>query len=188
FSTLVLYDVNFRLLQGDLAKSWSVSSDGLRYTFRLRESVTWHDGKPFTSKDVKFTLDIARNPEVASSFLAKLEMVKSVETPNATTVVVNLSRPNAALLDALTQMMILPEHHLGNVALKDLRTSQWWSTNPVGTGLFKWSKYVPDQYVELVAFDQYWRGRPKLDKLVNRYFKESGSAVLALRSGDIQFT
>jgi len=188
FSTLVLYDVNFQFLQGDLAKSWAVSPDGLKYTFKLREGVTWHDGKPFTSKDVKFTLDTIRHPDVASFFLAKLEMIKGVETPDATTVVVNLSRPNAALLDALTQVMMLPEHQLSSIAPKDLRTTNWWTTNPVGTGPFKWSKYVPDQYVELVAFDNYWRGRPKLDKLVNRYFKEAGSAVLALRSGDIQFT
>lgn len=188
FSTLVLYDVNFQFLQGDLAKSWTVSPDGLKYTFKLRDGVTWHDGKPFTSKDVKFTLDTIRHPDVASFFSAKLEMIKGIETPDATTVVLNLSRPNAALLDALTQVMILPEHHLASIAPKDLRTSSWWSTNPVGTGPFKWSKYVPDQYVELVAFDNYWRGRPRLDKLVNRYFKEAGSAVLALRSGDIQFT
>lgn len=188
FSTLLLYDVNFQFLQGDLAKSWTISPDGLKYTFKLREGVTWHDGKPFTSKDVKFTLDTIRNPDVASFFSAKLEMIRSVETPDANSVVVNLSRPNVALLDALTQVMILPEHALSSITPKDLRTTNWWSTNPIGTGPFKWSKYVPDQYVELVAFDSYWRGRPKLDKLVNRYFKEAGSAVLALRSGDIQFT
>lgn len=188
FSSLILYDVSFQYLQGDLASSWVASSDGLKYTFKLRKNVTWHDGKPFTSKDVKFTLDTARNPEVASLFLAKLEAIRSVEAPDASTVIVNMSRPNAALLDALTNLMMLPEHQLSAIPPKDLSKSTWWSTSPVGTGPFKWSKYVPDQYVELVAFDNYWRGRPKLDRLVNRYFKEAGSAVLALRSGDIQFT
>jgi peptide/nickel transport system substrate-binding protein len=188
YSSLVLYDVDFKRIEGDLAQFWRVTPDGLKYTFRLRPNITWHDGKPFTAEDVKFTLDLARNPEVGSIYQPRLEAIKSIDTPDTTTVVLNLSRPNAALLDALTQFMILPKHALGSVAPKDIRTSTWFSTSPVGTGPFKWSKYVPDQYNELVAFDKYWRGRPKLDKLVNRYFKEAGSAVIALRKGDIQFT
>ena len=68
------------------------------------------------------------------------------------------------------------------------RKIPWWTTNPIGTGPFKWSKYVADQYVELVANDEYWRGRPKLDKIINRYFKEPGSALIALQKGEIQFT
>ena len=188
YSSLVLYDVDFKRIQGDLALSWTASSNSLKYTFKLRPGLTWHDGKPFTSQDVKYTLDLARNPEVGSLFQPRLEAIKTIDTPDSTTVVLNMSRPNAALLDALTQFMILPQHALAGIAPKDIRTSTWFSTNPVGTGPFKWSRYAPDQFNELTAFDNYWRGRPKLDKLVNRYFKEAGSAVIALRSGDIQFT
>ncbi|HWG83983.1 MAG TPA: ABC transporter substrate-binding protein [Deinococcales bacterium] len=188
YSTLVLYDVNFQRVQGDLASSWRVTTDGLKYTFTLRPNLTWHDGKPLTSEDVKFTLDLARNPEVGAIWQPRVESIRSVEAPNPATVVINLTRPNAALLDLLSQFMILPKHALGSVAPKDIRTSTWFSTSPIGSGPFKWSKYVPDQYNELDAFPGYWRGRPKLDKLVNRYFKEAGSAVIALRKGDIHFT
>jgi peptide/nickel transport system substrate-binding protein len=92
------------------------------------------------------------------------------------------------LLDALTYLYIFPQHALASIAPKDLVKSSWWSTNPIGTGPFKWGKYVTDQYVELDAYDGYWRGRPKLDKLIDRNFTAAGSAVIALKSGDIQFT
>ena len=100
---------------------------------------------------------------------------------------IKTSKPNAAMLDAMTFVFMLPKHAIGAIAPKDLVKNTWWSTSPIGTGPFKWSKYVPDQYVELVANESYWRGKPKLDKLINRYFKEPGSALIALQRGEIQF-
>src|SRR5690606_15250447 len=67
-------------------------------------------------------------------------------------------------------------------------TSDWWSTAPVGTGPFKFSRYVTDQYVELVADEDYRGGRPKVDRLINRYFENPAAAISALRAGEIQFT
>ena len=188
FSTLVLYDVGFKKISGDLAKSWVVGDNGKKYTFVLRDGVKWHDGTPFTSKDVKFTFELANNPDSGSQFAAKFGNIKSIQTPNAKTVVLTLSKPNAALLDALTNFMILPSAQLSKIPAKELRNGAWWRTNPVGTGPFMWSKYVPDQYVELKANPNYYKGKPKLDRLVNRYFKEQAAAVLALKSGDIDFT
>lgn len=188
YSTLVLYDAGFKKISGDLASSWTIADGGKSYTFVLRDGVKWHDGTPFTSKDVKFSLNLANNPDTGSLFAAKFNNIKSIQTPNARTVILTLSKPNAALLDGLTGFMILPEHLLSKIAPKDLRTSAWWRTNPVGTGPFMWSRYVPDQYVELKANPNYFKGRPKLDRLINRYFKEPAAAVLALKSGDIQFT
>jgi peptide/nickel transport system substrate-binding protein len=83
---------------------------------------------------------------------------------------------------------MVPKHELESIAPADLVKSAWWRENPIGTGPFKWSKHEPGQYVELVAYDDYWRGRPKLDKIINRYFPEAGSSVIALRSGEIAFT
>lgn len=188
FSTLVLYDVGFKKISGDLAASWVVGDGGKKYTFVLRDGVKWHDGTPFTSKDVKFSIELANNPDSGSGFAAKFGNIKSIQTPNARTVVLTLSKPNAALLDALTNFMILPSAQLSKIPAKELRNSAWWRTNPIGTGPFMWSKYVPDQYVELKANPSYYKGKPKIDRLVNRYFKEQASAVLALKSGDIDFT
>jgi peptide/nickel transport system substrate-binding protein len=92
------------------------------------------------------------------------------------------------VLDAFTFLVMLPRHALEAIAPADLVQSDWWRTNPIGTGPFKWSQHKPGEYVELVAYDDYWRGRPKLDKIINRFFPEAGSSVIALRSGEIQFT
>ena len=188
FSGLVTYDVNFQKIQGDLAESWDTSADGKQLTFHLRKGLTWHDGQPLTSDDVKFSIDLLKNPDSLALIAARFSAVKEVTTPDPQTVVFNLTQPNAPLLDALTMAFIYPKHALGAITPKDLVKSTWWSTSPVGSGPFKWSKYVADQYVELVPFDNYWRGKPKLDKIVNRYFKDPSAALIALRSGDIQFT
>ena len=188
FGTLALYDVGFEKISGDLAESWTMAPDGRLITFKLRKGVKWHDGKPFSAKDVKFTLELAKNPDSGSLFVARLDGLSHVSTPDPLTVVLTLKSPNAPILDTLTSLMMLPEHHLGGVAPKELRNADWWRRNPVGTGPFKWSRYEPDQYVELLANADYYRGRPKLDKLVNRYFKDSGAAAMALQAGEIQFS
>ena len=188
YSTLVLYDVNFKKISGDLASSWTVADGGKKYTFVLRPNVKWHDGSALTSKDVKFSIELANNPDSGSGFAAKFSNITSIQTPTPRTVVINLSKPNAALLDALTNFMILPSAPLSKIPAKELRSSAWWRTNPIGSGPFVWSKYVPDQYVELKANPTYFKGKPKLDRLVNTYFKEQASAVLALKSGNIDFT
>jgi peptide/nickel transport system substrate-binding protein len=188
FNTLVLYDVGFQNISGDLAQGWVISRDGKTVTFTMRKGVKWHDGTAFTSKDVKFTLDLVKNPDFGSPFATRLDSVVSVSTPDAQTVVLTLAAPNTPILDTLSSLMIVPQHLLGSMAPKDLRNSDWWRTKPVGTGAFKWNKYVSDQYVELDANPDFYRGRPKLDKLINRYFKDSGAAAIALQSGEIQFT
>jgi peptide/nickel transport system substrate-binding protein len=188
YSKLMLYDINFTGIQGELAESWEVSEDGLTVTIKLRDGVLWHDGEPFTSEDVKFTIELAKNPDSGSYIGAKFNGVTAIETPDELTAVITLAAPNAPLLDAFTFLVMLPEHALRDIAPADLVQSDWWRTNPIGTGPFKWNSYEPGQYVELVAFEDYWRGRPQLDRIINRYFPEAGSSVIALRSGEIQFS
>ena len=121
---------------------------------------------------------IACSPELASVFAPRLADVSAVRTPDANTVVIELARPDVTLPDAFTSIMIVPRHLLMSVPITELRNAAWWKT-PVGTGPFKWSKYLPDQYVELTANADYYRGKPKLDKLINRYFKDASAAALA---------
>jgi peptide/nickel transport system substrate-binding protein len=188
YSKLMLYDIDFTAIQGELAESWEVSADATQYTIHVRPGVTWHDGQPFTSADVKFTIELAMNPDSASYIGAKFSGVTAIDTPDDLTAVITLGAPNASILDAFTFLVMLPKHALESIAPADLVKSDWWRTNPIGTGPFKWSAYNPGEFVELVAYDGYWRGRPKLDKIVNRFFPEAGSSVIALRSGEIQFT
>ena len=187
FEPLVTYNAELTALEGNLATEYSVSEDQLKYTFKLAEE-TWHDGEAFTSADVKYTIELAKNPASASVFAARLSNVASVDTPDDRTVVVTLSAPNASILSTFAQLMILPEHALSKMKPEEIAGSTWWSTTPIGTGPFKFTQYVTDQYVELAADEDYRRGRPKVDHLVNRYFKNPAAAVAALRAGEIQFT
>lgn len=188
YEPLLKYDVNFRTFQGELASSWSVSPNGLTYTFHLHPGVTWHDGKPFTSADVQFTMGLTVNPVSGSPYAKRFTDLASVTTPNPETAVFNLKQPDAALLDALSFVVMLPQHQLATYSPASLVKSSIWYTDPIGTGPFKWDKYVQGQYVELDANPNYWRGEPKLAHLINRYFKDPSSALIALKAGEIQFT
>lgn len=187
FSSLTLYDVGLQKISGDLAESWAYAKDGKSLSIQLRKDVTWHDGKAFTAADVKFTLELVKNPEMASVFSARLKDVSAIKVVDANTLVLELTRMDASLIDAFTNIMILPEHLLGKIPAKDLRTSNWWKS-PIGTGPFKWNKYTPDQFVELVANPHFYRGKPQLAKMVNRYFKDGSAATIALQAGEIQFS
>lgn len=187
YEPLVIFSADLSKIEGDLASSYTVSPDQKTYTFKLAKA-NWHDGQPFTSADVKFTLALAMNAKTGSINAARLKDVDSIETPDPETAVIKLKAANGALLALLTQIMMLPEHALKDMDQASLATSTWWSTSPIGTGPFKWVKYVSDQYVELAASDDYRLGRPKVDHLINRYFANPAAAVAALKAGEIQFT
>ena len=186
YEPLIVYDAKLEKIAPALATSWQVSPDKLTYTFKLAADAKWHDGKPFTSADVKFTLGLAKDAKSGSVFGARLNAVKDVETPDAQTAVIKLSAPNAGLMDTLTKLMMLPAHQLSAIPVDALAKHEWWSKTPVGTGPFKWVKYETDQYVELAANADYRGGKPKVDGLVNRYFKTTATAAAALKSGEIQ--
>ncbi|MFA5681026.1 MAG: ABC transporter substrate-binding protein, partial [Hydrogenophaga sp.] len=90
-------------IKGDLARSWKISSDGLSYEFKLHPGIKFHDGSALTSRDVKVSIDRMRNPPpgVVSMRMGMYKDIKSVETPDAETVVLRLSEVNAAMLNLL---------------------------------------------------------------------------------------
>ena len=184
---LVLYDAALASMAGALASSYAVSADQREYSFKL-VTTHWHDGADFTSADVAFTIATAKNAASGSNFTARLAGITAVETPDAHTVVLKLAAPNAALLDTLGKLLIVPQHALAAIPVTDLARHPWWSTTPIGTGPFKFARYVSGQYVALTANPDYRLGKPKVERLVNRYFENTAGAVAALRAGEIQFT
>ncbi len=186
-----------------LAMSWESSEDFTEWTFKLREGVKWHDGVPFTAQDLKFTLEFVEHPDSPASFpvsrfagsIAGMDEYKAGEADEITGVTVvddntlkfNLTQPNPRFFAELNWFYALPEHAI-DFAPADLNTSDWWWTRPIGTGPFKFGAYERDQFMELLPNEYYWEGKPKLDKLINRYFVDETAAVLALSSGDIDFT
>ncbi len=163
-----------------LATGWTVSPDGLTYGFTLREDVTWHDGEPFSSEDVKFTLDAVRDPDSGAATRAKLAAVASVATPDDATVAITLSRPDAALLDHLS-LGILPEHLLAG---KDI-TDPGFGRAPVGTGPFALAEARTGQFAVLEANDAFYGGAPQLEEVVITYVPDASARAVQLATGEV---
>lgn len=173
-----------------LAKSWEVSEDGLKYTFHLRDEVKWHDGKPFTSADVKFTiLDVAipHHPQGKSNF----EGVASIETPDPYTVIFNLSQPDASFLSKLDPKFasMAPKHLLEG---KDIpRDAYNWA--PIGTGPFKFKEWVRGSHIILEKNKDYWAVAPNgdrlpyLDRLIFKMVPNASTLMSSLEAGEIDF-
>ncbi len=189
--------------KGALAVSWEPNEAATIWTFTLREGVTWHDGEAFTADDMKFTAELTSAPEAAVTryFANRPEQVvgwiefnageadeiTGIQALDDLTLQIALSEPNPRFFDDLRGFYALPEHAVDFTSAEIQRTDWWWS-NPVGTGPFKFGAFEKDQFMELVPHEAYWDGAPKLEKLINRYFVDETAAVLALESGDIHFT
>ncbi len=187
-----------------LASDWSTSDDGLTWTFHLQPNVTWQDGSPFTADDVVFTLTLCESPSVGCVYgggisnIVGAADVKSgasttlagVATPDPLTVTITTATPNAAMLDALSLIWIVQKKSLSAIPLDQITKSPYWTTpgQAVGTGPFKITNYVDGQFMELSRYDGYWRGKPVLDKIVRREFKDPATALLAFDRGEIDMT
>jgi peptide/nickel transport system substrate-binding protein len=185
-----------------LAESWDVEDGGKAFVFHLREGVTWHDGEPFTADDVIFSFNIFANPAVGSTYAAKLSDVlgyDELQAGSATelagvtkiddlTVRVELKSPSPLWVELQQiSISILPNHILGGVAPDQLRTHEYWK-NMVGTGPFVMTEFVDDQYIEGVANENYFLGKPKLDKIVFQIYADTTAILNALEAGELDAT
>ena len=181
FNTLVKKDERFDYT-GELASNILRSDDGLTFTFTLRDGVKFHDGQVLTSADVKYTLDLlfSSNFAKSASFFegtgdSKRSYIKSVDAPDARTVVVSMTKPWVGLLSNLVAIPILP---------KDSYESQ--KTHPRGSGPFKFISYDNTQQVcDVEAFPEYWEGAPKLQKVRVRVISDMNAMQSELQSGRV---
>ncbi len=170
-----------------LATSWQSADGGKTITFKLREGVKWHDGKPFTSADVQYTAMEMWKKHLNYGTTLQLYL-DAVDTPDANTAVFRYSRPMPMdlLLRALADLgYVAPKHiYEGTNVLENPA-----NTAPIGTGPFKFVKYERGQYVTAVRNDAYWReGFPYLDQLVWRFIPDQSAAAAAIESGQIQIS
>lgn len=169
--------------QPNLAREFSVSEDGLRYTFRLQEGVKWHDGKPFTAADVVFSLrDFLSQTSPRARTLSS--HVVSYETPDDHTVIMTLDKPFPAFIYGfdVTTVPMIPKHVYENTDFKTNPANE----HPVGTGPFKFAEWRKGEYVRLVRNDDYWKpGKPYLDEVVFRVIPDAASRLSALETGEI---
>jgi peptide/nickel transport system substrate-binding protein len=166
----------------DLASDIKRADDGLSYTFTLHDGVTFQDGKPLTSADVKYTIDtvLASSSGKAASFFEgagkdKQGLVTEIETPDPRTVIIRLRKPWLGLLSNLVAIGIFP---------KDSAPSQ--KTHPLGTGPFKFISYdSAQQIIDLEANPNYWEGAPKISALRVRVIEDANALQAELRSGSV---
>ncbi len=163
-----------RHIEGDLAKSWEVSDDSSVYTFHLHHGVLWQDGRPFTAADVAFTIGLIQNPDTRSPLAASWQGVK-LSTPDDYTVVMTLPGTDVSFIGATT-LGIVPKHLLASVAPADLRVADF-NQHPVGTGPFKLDDVSRSgMELDMVAFERYFDGRPKLNQFDVRLFDSVAEA------------
>ena len=153
-------------------------------TFRLREGVRWHDGAPFTSRDVRFTYEAIMDDRVASPRKPDYELVLALETPDERTVRVVYRRPFSPALESW-MMSVLPAH-----LLADVEPDQWpltFNRAPVGTGPFKFAEWKTNQFVRVVRNDDYFKGRPHLGGIVFRSLPDPLTLRLAFETRQVDF-
>ena len=177
--TLLFQDPWSGQVTGRLAERVESAAD--RLTLHLRAGVKWHDGTPFTAEDVLFTLGRARDPAVGADQKSDLDPVSAVESPDAQTVILKLSRPAPFLRQALAHLSILPKHLLAG---KDLRKSPY-ARAPVGTGPFKFSHWKAGEELVIERNDAYWGKLPHLDRVVFKIVRDRQAAWELYQRGEL---
>lgn len=171
------FDLNPKPL---LATEWSISEDGLSYSFKLRRGVKWHDGHDFTSADVAFSILTLKSvhPRGRGTFAS----VTDVLTPDPYTAVIVLSKPAPYLLTALaaTESPIVPKHlYVG----RDI-SSNPLNSAPIGTGPFIFKEWVRGSHIVLERNPNYWdSGKPLVDRIIVRFIPDVAARAAALETG-----
>jgi len=182
YDGLLEYDLNISP-QPSLATEWNLSDGGKTITFKLRAGVKWHDGKPFTSADVRYSImEVLKkmHPRGNQTF----RFVQAVETPDPLTAVLKLERPYAPLMQALSadESPILPRHlYEGTEA-----ATNPYNNKPVGTGPFMFKEWNRGSHLVFDKNPDYWRhGRPYFDRLVIRFIGDASTRVAAVEKGEV---
>ncbi|MFW5680788.1 MAG: ABC transporter substrate-binding protein, partial [Pseudomonadota bacterium] len=168
-------------IEPDLAESWTTSEDGLTWTFQLREGVPCHgDYGELTAEDVVFSLQRAADPD-SSAFAKDYDAFASVTATGAYEVEIVLANPVPSLLG------LLVPYHGGNIVCQDAveDLGEDFVLNPIGTGPFMFAEYQPQQYVKLVANEDYFRGAPAIKEIYYRFIPSDASRDLAFQSGEV---
>ena len=188
FSGLLKFDSR-GLPVPDLAESWNVSGDGKIYNFTLKENLKWHDGKPLTSADVAFTVQLMRSGgSVVSDDVKTFWEAVKVVTLDDTHLQFVLPETYAPFLDHVT-FGVLPEHLLGDQSIDGLVNSSF-NMDPVGSGPYQVTSIESENNVitgiTLSAFKNYTGGAPLISQIIFKYYQDSASAFKAYQDGLVQ--
>ncbi len=169
-----------------LAKSWEFSEDHLELTFHLRDDVFWHDGEKTTAHDVKFGFEKARNPKIGWSAIKWLQFIKECQVIDDYTVKFIFEQIYPyQLMDAVVAP-VLPKHILDRVPDEEMINTEF-NRDPVGNGPFRFKEWKPQQYIEVEANQDFYAGRPPLDRIIFKVVPDQENLVIQLKSGEIDF-
>jgi peptide/nickel transport system substrate-binding protein len=200
FDNLVRVGPDEKAIVPDLADSWTANTADTQFTFHLHHGVKWQDGKPFTSADVAFTIMKSYSYQYrdtnqtwmaikgAADYAAgKTTTLAGLQTPDPYTVKITLAAPGPFFLNQLSDSynVILPEHILKSVPPASIEKSAFATTTPIGTGPYKFVKYVTDNYVQFAANPDYFRGAPKIKQLFLMRYASPDVALAQMESGTI---
>lgn len=159
-----------------------ISAEGRALTFKLRHGVVWHDGQPFTSADVAFTVKTILDPHTNVLTREGWDLITRVETPDRYTVIFHLKKPYAAFVNhyftPVGNPAILPKHLLEGVEINRAA----YNGLPVGLGPFKYVRWARGSEVVMEAFPRWWGGPPKLKRVVFKVIPDANSVFIALQS------
>ncbi|MGC9324266.1 MAG: peptide-binding protein [Desulfomonilia bacterium] len=180
FNGLVKYDKDYRIV-GDLADSWDIEDEGKIIRFHLRKDVVWHDGVPFSARDVMFTYRTIIDPKTPTAYAEKYMLVKEARMIDEHTVEFTYEKPLAPALISWGALQMLPEHLLKD---QDI-TATPFSRAPIGTGPFKFVHWETGVKITLEANEHHFAGRPYLDGIVYRIIPDQNTQFMELRAGNI---
>src|SRR5262245_34107519 len=173
YDTLMIKDEHFEFVPS-LADDFKESPDHTQFTFHLRPGVTFHNGKPLGSQDVKYTFESILDPAFKSPIRGSLDKLASIDTPDISTVVFTAREPFYTFVGNLPAIGIVPQG-AGN-AMAD---------SPVGTGPYSFLSYSEADGVRLQANDQYWGGAPLIPRLLIESIPDNSTRQAALMSGEV---
>ena len=176
FDVLTRYDENL-VPQPRLAESWSFSEDGKTLTMKLRKGVKFHSGRPFTSKDVAFSVSYVQNPDNGALIRSFAKRVLEIQTPDDYTVVLKFAGPFPGVFDLLELLYIV-----------DSETASDFSKTAVGTGPFKITSHQTGARTVFSRNDDYWNGAPSLEAFELVISPNQQAELLGIKSGDIDLT
>jgi peptide/nickel transport system substrate-binding protein len=180
YDTLLFADEKEQI-QKALVESWTVSPDGLQYKLTLRKGVKFHDGTPFNAEAVKFNFE--RHQKADSRYNFVYQKIQSIETIDEHTVNIRLKTLDVNFIFDLAGWGCI---QLSPTAFKKLGAN--FATQPVGTGPFKFKAYEPDSHIDLVRFDEYWGGAPKLDGIRIRIIPEQSVHIVELKAKNVDLS
>jgi peptide/nickel transport system substrate-binding protein len=174
--------------------TWRLLDDGtMQTTWKLRTSARWHDGTPLSVQDVLFSYRVYRDPEIANSRQNIVKLISGMEQRDAETVLATWAQayPYANRVET-RELLLLPAHILEptyNDAKDRLLAAPYFSTAEyVGLGPYRVTNWVSGSHVELTAFDQFFLGRPKIDRVFVRFIPDSNTLLANLKAGSVQLT